>query len=70
MNSKMRMMMDLSEMKPCAFCLWGAHAFPNDAEHNALHAQGWHTCAIDGVFRQSCPECKDFAIARGSLCCS
>lgn len=58
--------MVMAEMKPCAFCVWATHDFPNDDEHNGLHDCGWHTCGLDGVFRQCNSDCKNFVIADGA----
>lgn len=63
----LRAKMELTRLKPCAFCGWATHAFPNDTEHNQKHdSEGWHTCGLDGIFRQYSPNCDMFMIAPGS----
>lgn len=57
--------MEIAEMKPCAFCEWATHDFPDDYEHERLHNSGWHTCGFDGEFRQCNPDCTTFVIAEG-----
>lgn len=52
----------LTDEKPCAFCFWHTHDFPDDAEHNELHEAGWHACMFDGEFRESNPDCERFVI--------
>lgn len=49
----------------CAFCDNGGHDFPDDSEHEEKHMGGWHTCKVDGVFRQSKPFCGDFTLSDG-----
>lgn len=58
MSIKAQMVM--SEMKPCAFCAWHTHKFPDDEEHERLHNEGWHTCGLDGTFRQFGGDCCMF----------
>lgn len=57
---------EIAEMKPCAFCVWSTHDFPKDSEHERLHNGGWHTCGLDGGFRQCNPDCGAFALAQGA----
>ena len=57
--------MELMEMKPCAFCVWANHDYPQDAEHEHKHHCGWHSCDIHGGFRRYAPDCGAFAIAQG-----
>ena len=63
----LRAQMEIAEMKPCAFCGWATHKFPNDAEHNRKHDEGWHTCGIDGGFRLCKPDCDMFVMAQGAF---
>jgi hypothetical protein len=53
----------LLENKLCAFCFWHTHDFPDDAEHRALHAAGWHSCSFDGEFRECNPDCQNFIVS-------
>lgn len=61
----LRAQMDIADMKPCAFCAWSTHDYPKDKEHERLHEVGWHSCGIDGGFRQCNPDCHVFTMARG-----
>lgn len=56
---------EIAEMRPCAFCLWHTHDFPDDAKHEQMHQAGWHTCGLDGSFRRFGTDCKDFVPAGG-----
>lgn len=47
----------------CAFCGNSTHDFPSDVIHDQLHADGWHTCGVDGEFRRNRPLCKAFQLA-------
>lgn len=49
----------------CAFCDRHTHDFPDDEWHDSKHAAGWHTCSVDGYFRQSKPFCGDFKLSEG-----
>ena len=49
----------------CMFCVHHTHDFPDDDWHSERHAGGWHTCGIDGRFRQSKPLCKHFRLDEG-----
>lgn len=62
----LRAQMEIANMKPCAFCAWSNHDFPKDSEHERKHNGGWHTCGIDGEFRQSRPDCDSFVLAKGA----
>ena len=44
----------------CAFCVNAGHDFKCDAWHEEKHEEGWHTCKVDGCFRQSKPLCQRF----------
>ena len=61
----LRTQMEITEMKPCAFCAWHTHDFPDDAEHNRLHNAGWHACGLDGDFRRYGGDCGHFLLDAG-----
>ena len=46
----------------CAFCVNACHDFNRDAWHEVRHDEGWHTCKLDGCFRQSKPLCQRFEL--------
>ena len=49
---------------PCMFCANHTHAFPSDDWHEQQHMEGWHTCGIDGVFRDMQPFCPNFEVSQ------
>lgn len=55
----------LRVMGVCVFCKFHTHDFPDDETHERLHEQGWHTCEVDGVFRQHRALCPYMRLDEG-----
>jgi len=59
---------DLLEMEMlglCAFCENATHDYPDTEWHEEKHNQGYHTCGIDGGFRNQKPLCENMRLASG-----
>ena len=54
------------ELKPCAFCVWCSHDFPDDDEHEDMHMRGYHACALQEGFFAYKPDCPWFAVGEGA----
>lgn len=58
---------DLRRLGACSFCVHATHDFPSDAFHEERHARGWHTCEMDGLFRQNKWHCRDYQRGGGAV---